>query len=368
MVTVNLLKGKKRTSMPWKLFIIASISIVATLIISEGAVRALGAAPRLIGFNLSSKQSVFKRSENSILGYEMRPGHRSSERKNCHENFPYVNAHGFRDIERDLTPRPNVKRIVVLGDSVAAGHGVCSLDDTIPRILDKRLSKNGFEVLNLGVGGYCTRAEIEVLRTKGLAFSPSLVIVLFVGNDYVDSNAEIIKTLSYERPKLATKLVRASHLARLGALRFDWWSFKTEAESADPFAAHVSSIGEGNVEEGFDILSKLSKEAKFRVAIALWPGFGDRTINPPAPTVRSADGSDLLVTYLAKERGFEVIDLAPFFKADHAKHTKPGAKRPASPRWLYTVGDGTHPSLRGAKVAARALSAKIREGYSGRLP
>jgi len=34
---------------------------------------------------------------------------------------------------------------------------------------------------------------------------------------------------------------------------------------------------------------------------------------------------------------------------------KPGKK--ISPRWTYTIGDGIHPSERGAETAARAIAA-----------
>ena len=46
-------------------------------------------------------------------------------------------------------------------------------------------------MLNFGVSGYCTRAEIELLETKGLAFDPDVVVVVFVENDFDNFNTQL---------------------------------------------------------------------------------------------------------------------------------------------------------------------------------
>jgi lysophospholipase L1-like esterase len=98
-----------------------------------------------------------------------------------------INSLGFRDTrDYSLDKPPGTFRILVLGDSVTFGHGALS-DTTYPFLLEQRLKKwrpdVGWQVWNLGVPGYNTSQELEVLKQVAPRYQPDLVIVGFYEND-----------------------------------------------------------------------------------------------------------------------------------------------------------------------------------------
>ncbi|MGE3175035.1 MAG: SGNH/GDSL hydrolase family protein [Planctomycetota bacterium] len=97
-----------------------------------------------------------------------------------------TNSHGFRSPEIPVQKPPGAFRVVVLGDSVAFGHGV-EQDEVFAHqlglLLRERHPGRAIDVINTGVSGYNTAMEVETLVQKGLAFGPDLVVYHFVGND-----------------------------------------------------------------------------------------------------------------------------------------------------------------------------------------
>jgi len=98
-----------------------------------------------------------------------------------------INADGFRGPARPKAKPERGYRIVGIGDSVLFGWGVpfedcglCRLEQLVQRALPDRV----VEAVDTAVPGYNTAMEEQVLRDKGLAYSPDLVIVDFVGNDF----------------------------------------------------------------------------------------------------------------------------------------------------------------------------------------
>ena len=76
----------------------------------------------------------------------------------------------------DLEKPDGVRRILLLGDSVVEGYGLPE-PETLSRQLEDLYPEGSVEVLNFGVSAYCTRAEIELLEVKGLAFDPDIVVL-----------------------------------------------------------------------------------------------------------------------------------------------------------------------------------------------
>lgn len=99
-----------------------------------------------------------------------------------------INSHGLRDYEYSLTKPPRTYRIMMLGDSTTFGWGV-RLEDTAAKLLERKLNESRaagyerFEVLNAGVGNYDTVQEVTYYETRGRAFHPDLVILVFFIND-----------------------------------------------------------------------------------------------------------------------------------------------------------------------------------------
>jgi lysophospholipase L1-like esterase len=99
-----------------------------------------------------------------------------------------INSQGLRDYEYPLTKPAGVYRIMVLGDSTTFGWGV-PLNDTTAKILERSLNAKhlpGYdrvEVLNAGVGNYDTVQEVTYYQTRGRAFHPDLVVLVYFIND-----------------------------------------------------------------------------------------------------------------------------------------------------------------------------------------
>ena len=77
---------------------------------------------------------------------------------------------GFRNKKR-CSSLENKKKIMVLGDSFAFGHGL-QYDKSFPGILN---CKYGYDVINLSKPGWNTKAEIDFFLRAGLIPDPTLL-------------------------------------------------------------------------------------------------------------------------------------------------------------------------------------------------
>ena len=121
--------------------------------------------------------------------YEMIPG--------AHGTFVgrplKINSAGFRDVERSEHKPANVKRIAVLGDSVAFGWGVPReerFSDKLqaqlaqqPDGTDSSTTPPGVQVWNFAVPGYNSTMELATLKSAVLRIDPDLVVISIVSND-----------------------------------------------------------------------------------------------------------------------------------------------------------------------------------------
>ena len=326
------------------------LAVALTFAVLEGGARLVGCAPEVHAIDLDAPDSVYTRSENPILGYELKKRWRD-EHADLHRSYPSTNAHGFRDVERPLERAdPNQVRVLVLGDSVVAGHGIAALEDTIPGRLQRHLPR--LDVLNLGIGGYCTRGEVELLRTRGLAFNPDFVVLVFVENDYDDLNSQIgIFGDAPERPAWAEWLFLRSHLFRWGALKTGAYAF--DAAEASPQAAHMDAVGNDNVAVGLHLLADLSKQHRFQTLVAIWPGFTEHGVVEREAGRTMADHAGLRIEALAHDLFIPTLRLSGAFRADAIERGGFSAG--------YYSRDGMHPTAAASEVAARALAAAIRD-------
>ena len=97
-----------------------------------------------------------------------------------------INSLGFRGAETTRQKFSGTARIVGIGDSFLFGEGVRdhhTLLSVLQRELDENYGAMSFEVLNLGAGGYDTRAEVALLTHRGIRLDPDLVVICFFLND-----------------------------------------------------------------------------------------------------------------------------------------------------------------------------------------
>jgi lysophospholipase L1-like esterase len=94
-----------------------------------------------------------------------------------------TNSQGLRGPERSVARQAGVRRIVVLGDSFAWGHGV-STGQAFPEVLEQLLPNT--EVINLGVPGFNVRTERKYFDRVGARYQPDVVVLALCQNDIYD--------------------------------------------------------------------------------------------------------------------------------------------------------------------------------------
>ncbi|MAE62930.1 MAG: hypothetical protein CMJ18_01550 [Phycisphaeraceae bacterium] len=331
-------------------FLAVSLAALAlALAIVEIAVRMLGLAGDAKLIDVTADRSVYTRSTNPILGFELKADYRDPD-ADLVSSFPYTNAHGQRDVERTFEKAPGIRRIIMLGASVVEGIGIRDLDDMISRRLEKLYDDGRTQVLNFGVSAYCTRAKVELLRVKGMRFDPDLVLLLFTENDFNNFNHEAFRLGSpVRRPFLVDELFIRWHTFRALCTRLNLFYFGAQI---DPVTWNRKAIGDNNVVEGLALLASLSEQHEFDPMIAVWPHFEDEHIIDPHAMPDRPD--ELIVERLAAMHAIPVFRISHAFATHWAAHGKS-----FSPRRRYTVGDRLHPSVEGCRLAAEALKGAI---------
>lgn len=121
----------------------------------------------------------FRLSDVEGVSSELRPGFRT-----LYKGFEVeINSRGFRGPEPE-PPRPGVRRIALVGDSMVFGNGV-GWEDTLGVRLERRLAERGVEarVLNCGVPGHNAQDAAALLGPRVLPQAPDTVVYVFFSND-----------------------------------------------------------------------------------------------------------------------------------------------------------------------------------------
>jgi lysophospholipase L1-like esterase len=147
----------------WTLALLLALGIVL-----EVALRAFGVQP----------QNLYK------AGYDITvidPWTAWAMRPSVHVgDYAVTNYYGLHD-DREVTlaKPPDVKRIAVVGSSVAFGHNE-ALDNTLSRVAERTLRARGCraEVLNFGVLGYNILNASALVQAKVHQFDPDAIVVM----------------------------------------------------------------------------------------------------------------------------------------------------------------------------------------------
>lgn len=128
--------------------------------------------------------AIVRRSSHPALVFELKPG---LDREFGHRRVR-TNSLGMRDArEYQEAKGTNTFRIVGLGDSGMFGWDVEQEDPymaALGRLLNKRGDGRTYETLNFGVPGYNTQLELEMLKSRALAFAPDVVLIGWCDNDF----------------------------------------------------------------------------------------------------------------------------------------------------------------------------------------
>jgi lysophospholipase L1-like esterase len=320
-------------------------SLLVAVLAAELLIRIAGAAPEV---SVISK-GRFQLSRNPKIGFEPVPGLRyEGEDLSFYDYQGAGNRLGYRDRDHEVAKPDGVWRIVVLGDSIAAGLRVERFEDTFPAILEQLLREQGVnaEVINLAVSGYNTQQEVETLKDKGLGYRPDLVLVAYSLTDRERVDGDILKTLlEAERSQGGGSAARVHPLLLKSALyRFVRYRVvpPRPAVASDAEVQKLTDLVSGDtVAEYFAKLGDLGSSGGFQVMVAVFP-----RIVRNFEHYRFGDQHEY-VRNLCATHGFVHLDLLPEF----------ARCREASPE---PVGaDNYHPSAAGHRCAAEAMARVI---------
>lgn len=320
--------------------LLVGVSLVVGLVLAEVVVRISGTAPEVVAV----RAGRFRLSPNPKIGYEPVPNFEHHGKLDSFYDYRgRSNSLGFRDVEHPVAKQPGVLRILVLGDSVAAGQGVARFEDTFPPLLEENLRRGGLpaEVLSFAVTGYNTQQEVETLADKGLAYEPDLVLLAYCLNDVKRSDGGVLPGL-LERERRASGPLRHKVnpvLVRSALYRLVW--HRLAAPEPQPTPAIVGNT----VAESFDHLGRLAREHGFEVLVVVFPRFGNLL-----QEYRWAEQHELPAEG-SRRNGFDHLDLVAAFQECRRAAQGPLAH------------DRYHPTGRGHRCAARAVAEHLLDRF-----
>ncbi len=209
--------------------------------------------------------AIVQLSPNKRLVYELMPG-LDMEFGN---RTLKTNAGGLRDsFDYAKQKPPGVFRILGVGDSGMFGWNVHQGEDYLA-VLEENLRQRAgarYEVLNLAVPGYNTFQELEMLRFRGLAYEPDLVIVGWCDNDFgppfflIEQSNFRRRDVSYLY-HLAFNRKEFQRLIKPGVMK----SSEIDRAFVDPQVAEYTDVS--GVKKAFSEMQALAKEQGFHLLV-----------------------------------------------------------------------------------------------------
>ena len=275
-------------------------------------------------------EKCFRRSTNPELIYEGNPG-------NCGNN-----SLGYPDQEYSSTKRPDVFRILVIGDSVAGGYGV-SPEQSFPNLLRNELGKqygDNIEVYNLSRSGYSTRQKLVLLEKQALGLAPDLIIWSYVLNDPahpIFHNADGGTAAYYHKPK--------SHLFHFFQQKY--FSLRESVlrklnDCEQEFHKMLHCAYDSELSNSFERIETLTSRVSVPVLFLIHPNIVSFE-NYPYSDIHSR------LSELAQEAGFYRLDLLKSYRQEGIDAV------------TLVKSDPWHPNSRGQQLAADAIFRMLSE-------
>ncbi len=266
-----------------------------------------------------------------------------------------INGFGFRDDADPAVPKPpGTWRAIVLGDSFTFS-GKVNLGDTFAKRLERDLSEadrsRRYEVLNLGVPGYKSGQQLDLLRDKGLRLEPDVAIV-----DYTLNGPSPEVQLLPERAARWPALNRFFKRFDLVQFLYATWKQYSYIRRGDFLRRGVNypSLAEGSErweasKRDLAEMKRLTEAKRIRLLVVMWPVFVELDDYPYADKHR-------LVVDACRRMGIPVLDLLPAFRGLDA--TK-----------LWASRDDHHPNPVAQRRVAEAVGTELRaEGMVSARP
>jgi len=328
------------------------LSLVLSLLFGELALRMLGFRGE-VSWTLTDVIPV----DDPILDFRLRPHSRSFSGGVIYE----MNGKGFRDIERPYEKPKSVRRVVVVGDSIAFGYKI-KLEDTFPRVMERLMSisrNREIQVITLAMPGLNTIQESRLLQEAD-KYHPDMVVVAYSLND-----AEVgISARGAERPcrieliglpfpcTLKNALKRSAFVYFVKD-RIDHLVWRLGYADRDDVFASIKSdyfgnlyareaAWKGNVVDGLDTIARFARSRKIPVAVVIFPILFELDTYRWG-WIHEKVGAE------AGSRGMVVVDLLGEYRKRSVIDLR------------VERGDFVHPGTEGHRVAADVVAAVVRE-------
>lgn len=215
------------------------------------------------------------------------------------------NADGMRDREHAVEKPPGMHRIICLGDSVTAGHGV-KRSQSYPYLLEAFLNQIGeqadfsAEVFNIAASGWSTRQQVAAYQIIARRYRPDEVFLGFCLNDV----AEMYNNLSSPPPAAVSVLVRRSALVR--------WLIDAEGRQLHSVRDLFNEPASPAVQAGWRLvfaelesLHRATRNDRCELSVVIFPFRFQLETDPPPPIAQQT-----LVDF-CRSRGIPYLDLLP---------------------------------------------------------
>jgi lysophospholipase L1-like esterase len=276
------------------------------------------------------------------------PGQQLVDRIRPELPYPiHINALGFRGREFELARPAGSLRVLCLGDSYTFGHHVTD-EEAFPAVLDVALRQSGRgEAINGGANGFIHVDEARYLKSKGMALSPDVIVLVFSQNDIADLARPVpmIEAMrAHARLKsrwvIGPALKLLQRTATFNAMqRAAAWMRVREMRASAP------QLDEARLWDRYRAaLADLAATAgRTRVLVSAWPS-AEQAMSGQVPPSHAALAS------AARDNGLEFLDLS----AAMADVIRQGGAP-------YLVPLDGHPSAAGHHAAAEAMTRRLRE-------
>lgn len=259
--------------------------------------------------------------------------HRPSARAQLMGVDVRTNAQGFRGPEI-AAKAPGMRRVLLLGDSLAMGWGVAEAD-TVSTLLEQRLNARGqgkFEVINAGVGNYNTAMEIALFEARGLAVDPDIVVLLYYINDAEPTPQPRSNWLTRNSELLTVAAGRLDMLERSWGAAPDWRAYYDGLYGAD-------RPGWRQTQETLQRFAQICRERKLRCLVANYPELRHLAPYPFAPIER-------LVRDAVEKTGLPYLDLLPALSG-------------LEPSSLWVTPEDAHPNANANRPVADRIAEAV---------
>lgn len=307
------------------------------------------------------------------LGFRMQPNQSAfTADKPCR-----TNRHGLRGPELPWQKAPGVKRLLVLGDSIAFGFGVREADTFARRLeglLNQAPGQSRWEVINAGVSAYNTTIEVNYFHEQGFRYQPDQVVLAFYWNDIHDKSNVVVDDAGrlgnrsdqppargwqtwFNSPQIYAlrNVLKQSRLLYTLVERLRYVKLMLGAGSPfrDTQMAILNGSPNARVEKGWQEverqllrLNQYCRTHGIDLQVVILPMA--EQLNRTYPQIQYQS----VLKNICQKHELQCLDLLPKFESVYQGHTS-----------LFISYDGNHPNERGHEVIAQELAQVIGKAY-----